>query len=269
MMKTRHDIEYHSSKVDKIPNSVGIVPYSDRWWRSDNKNYSASLSKLVHLIKSISSLSMYVTETHLFCADKEKVQFLCNYFHNLFIHEVDPGTDVDTNRPVFPFGKYALLRDFWKHFKYVFYNESDQVIFSNRLGAYLTQLDDSNYLSPHRFERDFRRSNCRNQPIVKYNEINYVHYNAPRHTSNELVTKCQTFKESYGAAWIAKSESVKKADFNLPEGDGLHAPCLAMFKKLTALKTSQCLDFFADHLGGYSNALEVAGFDIENFPNCW
>jgi hypothetical protein len=263
MLKITYNIEQY--KPIKIPKSIGIIAYSGKDWRN---NLSLSRSKLVFLLKSIASTSSYVTETHVYHLIDENISFIKDYFDNVYTHAINPTMEIDSGTMVYPIGKYALLEQRWKDFDYIFFNEADQVIFSNNLNKYICHLNESNYLSPHRFEKDFNKKNSNGQPIVKFNDIKYVLYNLPK-TRNGIFFKCRSFWESYGAAWIAKNESVTKVDFTKPTNNGLHIPCLAMFNQLTTLKTANFWDFFVEHLSGYSNALEKGGIDIENLPSCW
>lgn len=271
MIKTTCNIEYHSNDIKKIPNSIGIIAYCGKDWRT---GLSKTNSKLIYLIKTIASLSQYVTETHVYHTEDENINFITDHFNKVFTHAINPPMEIDAidgkiEVLVHPIGKYALLEQEWANFDYVFFNEGDQVIFSKNLQDYIYQLNDYNYLSPHRLERCFRKTNYNKHPLVMYNSVKYVLYNLPKDRTNPLVTECKTFWESYGAAWIAKTNSVLKADFTQPVESGLHVPCLSMFNTLTALKTNNYWDFFVDHLSGYRNALEKGGHDIENFPNCW
>jgi hypothetical protein len=252
-------------EVAKIPNSIGIIAYSGKDWRN---NLLLSTSKLVFLLKTVASTSSYVTETHVYHPADENLDFIKDYFANVFTHGINPPMETDNDNLIHPIGKYAMLEKRWDDFDYVFFNEGDQVIFSKNLSEYINCLDDSNYLSPHRLERDFNKSNSNNQPIVIHNNIKYVLYNLPK-SRGEQFFKCKTFWESYGAAWIAKKESVNKADFTRPGNSSLHVPCLSMFNAVEALKTSNCWNFFVDHLSGYNNALSKEGYDIEALPNCW
>ena len=262
MLNITCNLDHHKYR---LPNSIGIIAYSGKDWRN---NLVLSTSKLVFLLKTIASTSSYVSETHVYHPHDENIDFVKSYFDNVHTHGISPPMEIDCDTMIHPIGKYAMLEQRWRDFDYVFFNEGDQVIFSKDLNKYISCLNDSNYLSPHRIERDFNKSNSNDQPIVIHNEIKYVLYNFPKKRDGKFF-KCESFWESYGAAWIARKESVVKADFTQPPNNGLHMPCLAMFNELDALKTVRFWDFFVDHLSGYSNALEKSGHNIENLPNCW
>jgi hypothetical protein len=263
MLKITSSLKTHKPKT--IPNSIGIVAYSGRDWRNELK---PSRSKLVFLLKTIASTSSYVSETHVYHPHDENLSFVKDYYPNVYTHGINPPMEIDCGTMVYPIGKYAMLENLWSNFEYVLFNEGDQIIFSNNLHEYIGHLNESNYLSPHRLEKDFNGSNSKNQPIVTYEDVKYVLYNLPKKRKG-LFFNCENFWESYGAAWIAKKESVMKADFTKPPKNGLHIPCLSMFNELKALKTANHWDFFVNHLSGYSNALEKSGHNIENFPNYW
>jgi hypothetical protein len=210
-----------------------------------------------------------LSEVHIYHIKNDDIKFITKYFDNVFTHEINPPIEIDTGISVYPIGKYAMLEKKWINFDYIFFNEGDQIVFTNNISKYLIELNEKNYLCPHRLERDFNNKNRNGHKTTYFNKIKYVVYNFPKQ-KEKIFYKCNTFRESYGAAWIAKKEGVIKSNFNEPPNNSsLHIPCLSMYNSLSALKTFNIWDFFVDHLGGYSNALNACGLSIDDFPDRW
>lgn len=267
MLKPTYDIQ--NLALIKIPHSVGIVPYFGGDWRTGKPK---TPYRLIYLIKTLASLLQHVDEVHIYHVEKDRIDFISNLFPNTYLHILNPPLEKDGGTTVYPIGKYAILDGVWKKFEYIFFTESDQVILSRNLWALVKSLPNESYLSPHRFERDYRNANLKNHHPIYYNETKYILYNSPTSEAldnSDTMVQCENFWESYGAAWVARTVDVKKIDFSPTDGNGLHAPCLRMFERLTAWKTKNPYNFFVDHLSGYANALNAAGLSIDDFPYCW
>lgn len=263
MLKIEIDLNYHNDEIAKIDNSIGIIPYCNVDWRDKECN----VSKVVLLLKTIASLSAYVSEIHIYCNEKlDELTFIKRYYPFIYFHYLDLDLELDNNVMVYPIGKYAMLDGLWKEYEYVFFTEADQVFFSKNLNV--SKLNSECYISPHRFERCFNNCN-KNKKTIYYNSIKYNLFNEPKEILDDDFFICSNFVESYGAAWIAKKEAVENVDFKNNYNSSLHVPCLAMFNSLKSLKTRNYYDFFVDHLSGYKNSLNKSNIDFEKFPICW
>lgn len=252
---------------EKLPNSVGIVCFHTGDWRTGKDK---SCVNFVYIIKTLASLSEYVDKIFLYVCE-DGMEFLCKLYEKLEVRKINPLQEYDDNKLVYPIGKYALLDKPWKGYDFVFFTESDQVIYSRGLLKFVSQLNDCQYLSPHRLERRYKHFNQNGQPIVKFDGNEYVLYN---HSNTTLIPfgdfwLAIDFRSSYGAAWIAKSNLLDIVDFNQYSQKSLHTPSLVMFDTFQALKTKNVFDFFVDHLSGLDNALSQDGYSIQSFPGKW
>lgn len=257
---------------EKVPNSIGLICFRATDWRTGK---ITKIHTVVYLIKTITSLLFCVDNVIVYVCE-DGLDFIASLFDNVIVKKIEVPKEYDFNngeiKIVKPVGKYALLHNDWVAYDYVFFTESDHVIYSRSLKDIVQQLDDCQYLSAHRFELKHKQYNQHGQPIIIFDGHQYVLYNEynedfTEYGSNFVLAK--TYKASYSAAWIAKSGALKKVDFDRFGNKALHCPCLATFDTLQCLKTKFHFDFFVDHLSGFDNALKEAGLDIAMFPGRW
>ena len=259
---------FTSFSTQKIPKCLGIISfYSGNWREKENKK----IVNHVYLIKTISSLTQYVDKIILYVCE-DGLDFLLNLFENLEIKKIFVPKELESDKLVYPVGKYGLLDRAWENYDFVFFTESDQIIYSNNLYQIASKLSNNQYLSPHRLEKKYKNYNQKfNQQIIIYDNLDYVLYN---HFPNQFIDlndfwEAKTFISSYGASWIARTSFIDNLDFNKKSNCSLHIPCKVLFESGHALKTKNIFDFFVDHLSGFDNALSQAGYSINSYPGKW
>jgi len=252
-------------KPETIPNSVGIVCFHKKDWRT-GKNKSPV--NIVYLLKTLSSISPMVNKVFLYVSENG-MNFIESFYENVEVKVINVPKELDDGKEVYPVGKYGLQEKSWLEYDYVFFTESDQIIYSKNLYNYIKNLSEYEYLSPHRLQHTLNKND--EKLIVAFDYKNYIVCN---NFKSELIDLngfiiAKTFRSSYGAAWIAKKTLLKKIDFNKFPDNALHAPCRALFENSKALKTKNVFDFFVDHLSGFDKEISKIGHSIKYFPGLW
>lgn len=247
-----------------IKDCIGIVPFHKSEWRTGEDK---SIVNFTYLLKTLASLSHIVCKIIVY--SDQDISFVCSLFKNVYFKKITVPQETESGKLVFPIGKYAIMEKDWSNYKFVFFTESDQLIYSNKI----ILPEDNQYISPHRLEQIFRNHNRRkNKQKVYFDRKNYILYNefpCENEYYSNFFYRAKSFRASYGAAWIARSNFLEIIDFSKYKNRALHAPCLALFEKGVALKTINKFDFFVDHLSGFDNSLSQGGFSIKNFPSKW
>lgn len=272
MIKTSIKFSDYNKATDITKNSIGIVCFYGGDWRTGCKFKSYNV---VYLIKTIASLLLHVEEVIVYVCE-DGLDFLSHMFDRVSVRAIEVPEERDICdgevKLVRPVGKYALIEESWSKYDFVFFTESDHVVYSNNLAQMADRLQNNQFLSAHRFEQDYLSYNHHGQPKVCFDDKKYVLYNDYEEEFSDFddcFVTAETYRASYSAAWMARCSSLKNIDFNKYENKSLHSHSLVMFESLQCLKTKCRFDFFVDHLSGFDNALKKGGMDIGNFPGRW
>lgn len=272
MIKTSLKFTDYNTSTDRIDNSVALVCFHGIDWRTGDRVKSYNV---VYLIKTIASLLLHVDEVLVYVCE-DGFDFLTSMFDRVTVKKINVPEETDisdgTKKSVRPVGKYCLLNKDWESYDFVFFTESDHVVYSNKLRYLTRKIGDNQFLSSHRLEQDYLSLNSHGQPKVVFDEKKYILYNDYEGEFSEYdhdLVVADTYRSSYSAAWIARSSSLKTIDFNRFNEKSLHSHSLAIFDGLQCVKTKFRLDFFVDHLSGFDNALRNGGLDVANFPGRW
>lgn len=263
---TKYGIECY---IEPIPDCLGLIPY---YCNSPEK-----ITSHIYIIKTIKRMNLYTTNIVVYTNNTydqiylESIKTRFNLeFDILYIETIHPLL-----LPVNGLDYINKNINNYKQYKYILYNEADQIIYLNTNNI-LDILVYNNVLNLHRldkllFKTDHEIYESNGNAMIIFNGREYLLSNYRDFSSfddkfflNKTVIGC------YGAAYLCTLETFSKTSFieevYLPME---HATLHHLEQGRNMLKTKNIFDAFSIHLSGINKIYNHLGFNIENYPEEW
>ncbi len=266
-----------------IPDSLAILVYCSAQWKPQFAESHASPTAVSYLLKTFHSVRKHFGKVVVYVADEEdrRVAEALPALDEVVKLEL-PKMPHPCGRDVLPLPVPALIhsRPLWRRHKYVYYSEADQTLLMRKPASLAASLDSESYLVPHRFERLIGAARPpRRLAEARFRDRRWVLRNTLRRPRENRFFAAEDVFEAYGAAWLCRSEFLDRVDFSSWRQDALRnevcvwtpmtVACHRLMDFGKALKTSDPLEFFVEHLSALDNGLAATGVSIADCPGYW
>lgn len=256
--------------VERLPNSMALIPY---YGGNSSAVHCNRATNVIYFLKTFASMNKYFTKVVPFVQNDYDFDLL-----NKLPGKINP-IKIECDPIYLPIYSLKHVQENEQEFPfdYIFYTEGDHILYCHDLPAMAAACNDNTYIMPWRFTRiptnvayasvKFTEM-C---PTIRFDDKTYEirHYTQRRKEGRFF--QLGSIVRAFSGCWLLNRHLFLKADFRRSRELPIEHACWSLFERgRIALKTSDPLDFFVDHLSGYEQTLrDSKNIHVKEIPGVW